>query len=101
MPRALRHGSEEGPGQQDRPVLEGPARRSERPVTEAARALEAIVRNKPVKEVNRARRFSRPPRSALANLSLQTGTLDEAIRRFEDLSGIARPPPLPGAIAGS
>ena len=54
-------------------------------VTEAARALEAIVRNKPVKEVDPGTTLLSAAQSALANLSLQTGALDDAIRRFEEL----------------
>jgi tetratricopeptide (TPR) repeat protein len=54
-------------------------------VAEAARTLEAIVRNKPVKEVDPGTTLLSAAQSALANLSLQTGALDEAIRRFEEL----------------
>ncbi|HZW32760.1 MAG TPA: tetratricopeptide repeat protein [Isosphaeraceae bacterium] len=54
-------------------------------VDEATRALEAIVRNKPVKEVDPGITLLSAAQSALANLSLQTHDLDTAIRRFEEL----------------
>jgi tetratricopeptide (TPR) repeat protein len=54
-------------------------------VGEAARALEDIVRDRPVKEVDPGTTLLAAAQSALANLSLQTGALDDAIRRFEHL----------------
>jgi len=54
-------------------------------VGEATKSLEAIVRNKPVKEVDPGTTLMSAAQSALANLSLRTGEFDEAIRRFEEL----------------
>jgi predicted Zn-dependent protease len=54
-------------------------------VGEATKSLEAIVRNKPVKEVDPGTTLLSAAQSALANLSLRTGEFDEAIRRFEEL----------------
>ena len=54
-------------------------------VVEATKSLEAIVRNKPVKEVDPGTTLMSAAQSALANLSLRTGEFDEAIRRFEEL----------------
>ncbi len=55
-------------------------------VVEAARALEDIVRDKPVKEVDAGTSLlSAARRSALAALSLQARDFDDAIRRFEEL----------------
>ncbi len=54
-------------------------------VTEAARTLEAIVRDKPIKELDPGTSLLAAAQSALANLSLRTGALDDAIRRFEEL----------------
>ncbi len=54
-------------------------------VEEAARTLEAIVRDKPVKEIDPGTSLLSAAQSALANLSLRTGAFDDAIRRFEEL----------------
>ena len=54
-------------------------------VAEATKSLEAIVRNKPVKEVDVGTTLMSAAQSALASLSLRTGALDDAIRRFEEL----------------
>jgi cellulose synthase operon protein C len=54
-------------------------------VAEATRSLEAIVKNKPIKEVDTGTTLMSAAQSALASLSLRTGALDDAIRRFEEL----------------
>jgi tetratricopeptide (TPR) repeat protein len=54
-------------------------------VAEAAKSLEAIVRDRPVKELDEGTTLLSAAQSALANLSLRTGALDDAIRRFEEL----------------
>ena len=54
-------------------------------VAEATKSLEAIVRDKPVKEVDPGTTLMSAAQSALANLSLRTGDFDDAIRRFEEL----------------
>jgi tetratricopeptide (TPR) repeat protein len=54
-------------------------------VAEAAKALEDIVRDKPVKEVDTGTTLLGAAQSALANLSFQTRDFDDAIRRFEKL----------------
>jgi predicted Zn-dependent protease len=54
-------------------------------VAEATKSLEAIVRDKPVKELDAGMTLMSAAQSALANLSLRTGAFDDAIRRFEDL----------------
>ena len=54
-------------------------------VAEATRSLEAIVRDKPVKEVDPGTTLMSAAQSALASLSLHTGAFDDAIRRFEEL----------------
>ncbi len=54
-------------------------------MAEAARTLEAIVRDKPVKELDPGTSLLAAAQSALANLSLRTGDFDDAIRRFEEL----------------
>ncbi len=54
-------------------------------LVEAAKSLEAIVQNKPIKEVDPGTTLMSAAQSALANLSLRTGEFDEAIRRFEEL----------------
>jgi predicted Zn-dependent protease len=54
-------------------------------VAEAAKSLEAIVRDRPVKELDAGMTLLSAAQSALANLSLRTGALDDAIRRFEEL----------------
>jgi tetratricopeptide (TPR) repeat protein len=54
-------------------------------VAEATKALEQIVRDKPVKEVDTGTSLLSAAQSALARLSLQTRDFDDAIRRFEEL----------------
>jgi cellulose synthase operon protein C len=54
-------------------------------VVEATKSLEAIVRDKPIKEIDSGMTLLSAAQSALANLSLRTGALDDAIRRFEEL----------------
>jgi len=54
-------------------------------VAEATKSLEAIVRDKPVKELDPGMTLMSAAQSALANLSLRTGAFDDAIRRFEEL----------------
>ena len=54
-------------------------------VSEAARALEDLIRNRPSKEVDTGVTLMTAAQSALANLSLQTENFDDAIRRFEEL----------------
>jgi predicted Zn-dependent protease len=54
-------------------------------VAEATKSLEAIVRDKPVKELDPGMTLLTAAQSALANLSLRTGALDDAIHRFEEL----------------
>ena len=54
-------------------------------VAEATKSLEAIVKNKPIKEVDAGTTLMSAAQSALASLSLRTGSLDDAIRRFEEL----------------
>jgi tetratricopeptide (TPR) repeat protein len=54
-------------------------------VAEATKSLESIVRNKPIKEVDAGTTLMSAAQSALASLSLRTGALDDAIRRFEEL----------------
>jgi len=53
--------------------------------TEAAQALEEIVRNKPTKEVDPGVTLMSAAQSALASLALQNGNVDDAIRRYEEL----------------
>ncbi len=59
-------------------------------VREAARALERIVRDRPVKEVDDGTTLLSAAQSALAGLSLQSRDYDEAIRRFEELKRSSR-----------
>jgi tetratricopeptide (TPR) repeat protein len=54
-------------------------------VATATETLEALVREKPVKEVDSGITLMSAAQSALANLSLRTGDFDTAIRRFEEL----------------
>jgi tetratricopeptide (TPR) repeat protein len=54
-------------------------------VSEAAKALEELVRNHPSKEVDTGVSLMSAAQSALASLSLQTENFDDAIRRFEEL----------------
>jgi tetratricopeptide (TPR) repeat protein len=54
-------------------------------VAEAAKSLEAIIRNKPMKEVEQGTPLLAAAQSALANLSMRSGVYDDAIRRFEEL----------------
>ena len=53
--------------------------------SEAAEALERIVRDGPVKEVDAGVTLMSAAQSALASLSLQNGNVDDAIRRYEEL----------------
>ena len=53
--------------------------------TEAARAFEAITKDRPTKEIDPGLSLMAAAQSALANLALQNGDLDGAIHRFEDL----------------
>ncbi len=54
-------------------------------VEEAARSLENLVRERPVKEVDQGTSLMTAAQSALANLAMKKGTLDDAVRRFEEL----------------
>ena len=54
-------------------------------VAEASKALEEIVRDRPSKEVDAGVSLLTAAQSALANLSLQSGNVDDAIRRYEEL----------------
>ena len=54
-------------------------------VAEATQSLEAIVREKPIKEVDSGTTLMTAAQSALATISLRTGDLDDAIRRFQEL----------------
>jgi len=54
-------------------------------IADAARTLEELVRNQPTKEVDHGVSLMTAAQSALANLSLQKGDVDDAIRRFEEL----------------
>jgi len=53
--------------------------------SEAAEALEQIVRNNPTKEVDSGVTLMSAAQSALASLALQNGNVDDAIRRYEEL----------------
>lgn len=54
-------------------------------VEEAARSLESLVRARPVKEVDSGTSLMTAAQSALANLSMRKGSLDDAVRRFLEL----------------
>ncbi|WP_165219292.1 tetratricopeptide repeat protein [Aquisphaera insulae] len=54
-------------------------------VAEAAKALENLVRERPSKEVDTGVSLLTAAQSSLANLELQAGKLDDAIRRYEEL----------------
>ena len=54
-------------------------------VAEATKSLEAIVRDKPLKEVDPGTTLMSKAQSVLASLSMRTGAFDDAIRRFEEL----------------
>jgi predicted Zn-dependent protease len=54
-------------------------------VAEATRSLEAIVKNRPTKEVDPGTTLMAAAQSALAGLSMRTGAFDDAIHRLEDL----------------
>jgi predicted Zn-dependent protease len=54
-------------------------------VSQATKALEDLVKNRPSKEIDSGVTLMSAAQSALANLELQTGKLDDAIRRFEEL----------------
>ena len=54
---------------------------------EAAKAFEAIASEKPTKELDEGLSLMAASQSALATLALETGDVDGAIHRFEDLRG--------------
>ena len=54
-------------------------------VAEAAKAFEDLVKDRPTKEVDTGVTLMTAAQSALANLSLQRGDTNDAIRRFEEL----------------
>jgi tetratricopeptide (TPR) repeat protein len=54
-------------------------------LAQAAKSLEELVKTRPAKEVDTGVSLLSAAQSALANLELQTGKLDDAIRRFEEL----------------
>ncbi|MBV8487282.1 MAG: tetratricopeptide repeat protein [Planctomycetaceae bacterium] len=54
-------------------------------VSQATRSLEDLIKNKPSKEVDTGVTLMTAAQSALANLDLQSGKYEEAIRRFEEL----------------
>ena len=88
IPLALQHFNEaleERPREQDCPVLEGPARQPDGPVAEASKAFEDLVKDRPTKEVDTGVTLMTAAQSALANLALQRGDTNDAIRRFEEL----------------
>src|SRR5271157_4558287 len=54
-------------------------------LSQATKALEDLVKNRPSKEIDAGVTLMSAAQSALANLELQSGKLDDAIRRFEQL----------------
>ncbi len=54
-------------------------------LSQATKALEDLVKNRPSKEIDSGVTLMSAAQSALANLELQSGKLDDAIRRFEQL----------------
>ncbi len=52
---------------------------------QATKVLEDLVKNRPSKEIDSGVTLMSAAQSALANLELQTGNLDDAIRRYEEL----------------
>ena len=54
-------------------------------LSQATKALEDLVKNRPSKEIDAGVTLMSAAQSALANLELQAGKLDDAIRRFEEL----------------
>ncbi len=54
-------------------------------LSQATKALEDLVKNRPSKEIDAGVTLMSAAQSALANLELQTGKVDDAIRRFEEL----------------
>jgi cellulose synthase operon protein C len=54
-------------------------------VSEASKAFEDLVKNRPTKEVDTGVTLMSAAQSALANLALQRGDTNDAIRRFEEL----------------
>ncbi|HKM54006.1 MAG TPA: tetratricopeptide repeat protein, partial [Isosphaeraceae bacterium] len=54
-------------------------------VSQATRSLEDLIKNKPSKEVDTGVTLMTAAQSALANLDLQSGKYEDAIRRFEEL----------------
>ena len=70
-------------------------------VAEAARVLEDIVRDKPVKEVDSGTTLLAAAQSALAGLSLQSATSTRRSGGSKSSSGAAGPARSPAATAGS
>ena len=54
-------------------------------LSQATKVLEDLIKNRPSKEIDSGVTLMSAAQSALANLELQTGKLDDAIRRFEEL----------------
>jgi tetratricopeptide (TPR) repeat protein len=54
-------------------------------ISEASKAFEDLVKNSPTKEVDTGVTLMTAAQSALANLSLQRGDTNDAIRRYEEL----------------
>jgi tetratricopeptide (TPR) repeat protein len=54
-------------------------------VSQATRSLEDLIKNRPSKEVDTGVTLMTAAQSALANLDLQSGKYEDAIRRFEEL----------------
>ena len=54
-------------------------------LSQAAKAFEDLVKNRPSKEIDSGVTLMSAAQSALANLELQTGKVDDAIRRYEEL----------------
>jgi tetratricopeptide (TPR) repeat protein len=54
-------------------------------VGQATRSLEELIKNRPSKEVDTGVTLMTAAQSALANLDLQSGKYEDAIRRFEEL----------------
>ena len=54
-------------------------------LSQATKVLEDLVKNRPSKEIDSGVTLMSAAQSALANLELQTGKLDDAIRRYEEL----------------
>ena len=54
-------------------------------VKEASTTLENLVKDRPSKEVDQGVSLMTAAQSALASIALQTGKVDDAIRRYEEL----------------